>query len=81
MVGGVAAARIAAELIAAGNGGILTHVQARTAGLGDRAIARLLAVGEWTAIGRGVYAARPHALCASGARGRCQASRQQRRWD
>gem|GEM_PF-306513 len=51
--------RILAEQLAAQNGGVLTRQQAREAGLSDRVLARLVAVGEWTQVARGIYGARP----------------------
>ena len=55
---GVTTPRIFAEQVAAQNGGLVTRQQAREAGLPDRALARLVAIGEWTQVGRGVYGAR-----------------------
>lgn len=52
-------ARIVAEQVAAAHGDLLTRRQARAAGLDDRAVARLIASGQWTLAARGLYGVRP----------------------
>lgn len=54
----MATPRLVAEQIAVGTGGLLTRRQTRAAGLSDRAVARLVATGEWTLVARGLYGTR-----------------------
>ena len=54
----MANARLAAEQVAAATNGLLNRDQTRAAGLSDRAVARLLASGEWTQVTRGLYGVR-----------------------
>lgn len=50
--------RLVAEQVAAATDGLLTRQKARAAGLSDRAVARLIASGEWTQVARGLYGTR-----------------------
>lgn len=51
-------ARLVAEQLAATSNGVLNRDQTRAAGLSDRAVARLIASGEWTHVARGLYGVR-----------------------